>query len=357
MMYAIFLRILLGALFLYLPIFVESCSSDFGLRDSVCVLFSNSDPKCWGRNDKGQLGYESTNHVGDDVYELGIYLPTIDLGGVGTVSRLSSRYDHTCALFSPSFLIKCWGDNQYGQLGYGDTNERGDDPGEMGDYLKEVSLGSGTEVSQIKVGTGHSCSKSSFGFLKCWGLNPDGQLGYEDSSSRGDGANQMGDYLEVVNVGSGVVIQDLFLGGFQTCITTSTLNLKCFGLGFFGNLGYGDIESRGDESLEMGDYLPYINLGLGVEVTKLANFQSSTCIISSQLFLKCFGLNPLGQLGYGDGSDRGDDPGEMGEYLPIVLLGVGRTVLDVALGNSHTVFFLFIFFFINFSQVLSKAFK
>ena len=28
--------------------------------------------------------------------------------------------------------IKCWGYNKYGQLGLGDTNNRGDGPGEMG---------------------------------------------------------------------------------------------------------------------------------------------------------------------------------------------------------------------------------
>ena len=28
--------------------------------------------------------------------------------------------------------IKCWGRNKYGQLGLGDTNHRGDGPGEMG---------------------------------------------------------------------------------------------------------------------------------------------------------------------------------------------------------------------------------
>ena len=35
---------------------------------------------------------------------------------------------------------KCWGWNKYGQLGYGDTANRGDAPSEMGDYLPFLNI-------------------------------------------------------------------------------------------------------------------------------------------------------------------------------------------------------------------------
>eukprot|EP01083_Nonionella_stella_P271860 921685_1 len=47
---------------------------------------------------------------------------------------------YSCALeFN---VIKCWGDNTDGELGFGDTNNRGDQPNQMGDNLLAIDLGS-----------------------------------------------------------------------------------------------------------------------------------------------------------------------------------------------------------------------
>eukprot|EP01083_Nonionella_stella_P030599 83875_1 len=52
-------------------------------------------------------------------------------------------WDHTC-IVSTTYKVKCWGYNFHGQLGYGDTNNRGDEANEMGDNLLEIDLGSFT---------------------------------------------------------------------------------------------------------------------------------------------------------------------------------------------------------------------
>ena len=55
-------------------------------------------------------------------------------------ASLALRGHHSSALLDDG-AVKCWGRNDYGQLGYGDTNNRGDASGEMGEALPAVALG------------------------------------------------------------------------------------------------------------------------------------------------------------------------------------------------------------------------
>ncbi len=109
-----------------------------GIYHTAAIL-DNGSVKCWGRNSYGQLGYGDTNHRGDGAGEMGSNLPTVDLGTGRTAVQIAAGGYFTVALLDNG-TIKCWGLNNYGQLGYGDTNNRGDNAGEMGDNLQPVSL-------------------------------------------------------------------------------------------------------------------------------------------------------------------------------------------------------------------------
>ena len=50
-------------------------------------------------------------------------------------------------------------------------------------------------VQQLAVAYGHTCSLSSNGLVKCWGFADSGRLGYGDTENRGDQANEMGTQL------------------------------------------------------------------------------------------------------------------------------------------------------------------
>jgi hypothetical protein len=117
------------------------------------------------------------------------------IGGAGN--------SHTC-IADQSGRAKCWGANDKGQLGYGTVNARGDISTDfMGDSLAAVSLGTGRSVRAAASGQLHSCVILDDGRLKCFGLNSFGQLGQGDTIIRGDGPGEMGDNLTASVSGHG----------------------------------------------------------------------------------------------------------------------------------------------------------
>jgi alpha-tubulin suppressor-like RCC1 family protein len=99
--------------------------------------------KCWGRNDVGQLGLGDAAERSDGPGEMGESLPAVNLGTGKTAMAIAAGHYHTCALLNDS-SVKCWGDNVYGELGLGDTAFRGGNPNELGDSLPTVKLYSDT---------------------------------------------------------------------------------------------------------------------------------------------------------------------------------------------------------------------
>jgi alpha-tubulin suppressor-like RCC1 family protein len=87
-----------------------------------CALMENGDVRCWGLNDKGQLGLGTTANIGDN--ELPNTVDPIDLGGAAI--SISSGIAHTCAVLE-DYSVVCWGTGNAGRLGYGDVADIGDD--------------------------------------------------------------------------------------------------------------------------------------------------------------------------------------------------------------------------------------
>ena len=70
---------------------------------------------------------------------MGDSLPAVDLGAGKFATLIAAGGDHTCARLNDG-SVKCWGRNEYGQLGQGDIQDRGDGLGDMGDALPTVKL-------------------------------------------------------------------------------------------------------------------------------------------------------------------------------------------------------------------------
>ena len=93
----------------------------------------------------------------------------------------------------------------------GDADDRGDQPGEMGAALPAVDLDD-LSVSELGAGGHFTCARSDAGGVACWGSNAYGQLGAGDSDSRGDQPGVMGPALPLLNFGLGTEGRGLVAG-------------------------------------------------------------------------------------------------------------------------------------------------
>jgi alpha-tubulin suppressor-like RCC1 family protein len=230
----------------------------------TCALLDDDRVKCWGDNDEAilGLGYRGNNR-GDQPGEMGDSLPAIDLGTGRTATALALRAGHTCARLVDG-ETKCWGFNQFGQVGIGTTTDVGDEAGEMGDALPVIDLGTGHAATTVATGALHTCAVLEDASVKCWGINqanPTEATGQPDDAL-GDEPGEMGDALPVVDLGTNAKALDVVPGFVHTCVLLEGGQLKCWGGNGEGQLGLGVADQLvGDTASEMGDTLPTVDLG------------------------------------------------------------------------------------------------
>jgi len=266
---------------------------------------------------------------------------------------------------APRFRMKCWGWGGRGMNGIGAAdylsdetgggtivyywNNRGDQPGEMGDDLPFVDLGmdhdgSGSGVAQMsRTGKNVCAIDGSTRELKCFGDPYDmGQLGggCMVTNCQSETSCCLGSKLQAVKLGTNMRATQVAAGGMQTCAIvenrlTLARGLKCFGRG--GYIGYGDTEGRGNSANQMGDALPFVSLGTGRHPVQVASGHTHTCVLLDNGDVKCFGSNSNMALGLAYDSTNskiGDQPGEMGDDLPKVDLGEGRTAVQICASGA-----------------------
>lgn len=302
---------------------------------SACAILWDGSLKCWGFNWYGRLGVGSTVlRFGSTAATSGANLPSVNVGSGRTVKQVAMGLDSTCAILDND-RVKCWGNNSTGTLGYGDFAVRGDELSDMGDNLPYIDLGTNRTAVRVVVGDHFSCAILENHAVKCWGANQQGQLGLDDTSVRGDDLSEMGDSLPQVDLGTGRTAVQLAAGSRHVCALLDNGWLKCWGANSLGQLGLGDTNARGDSSGEMGDNLPAVKLGTGLTVSAISANGDASCALLANGAVKCWGMNGNGELGVGDQQSRGLTTAQMGDNLPTVNLGSGRTALVVSVGRFH----------------------
>lgn len=184
----------------------------------TCGITTAGVLKCWGLNDSGQVGDGTTaNKV----------LPIV-IDATETYSKIavsSFTLYHSCGITTAG-VLKCWGNNNYGQIGDGTTGVARSSP---------VIISAGTAFSDINVGYVHSCAvKSTTTELFCWGYNFFSQLGDYTTTNRSS----------PVQADTGYLYTKVVASNNFTCGLTVDGYLRCWGQNDYGQLGDGSIVDR-----------------------------------------------------------------------------------------------------------------
>jgi cysteine-rich repeat protein len=288
----------------------------------TCVLIEGGRVRCWGLNGAGQLGLGNTENIGDD--ELPSAAGDVDLP-MPAIQVSAGLGFHTCALLENG-SVYCWGRNDSGQLGYGNTNNIGDDH----DLVGPVEVG--INVEQLVVGAYHTCVRTSGDDVRCWGLGSLGRLGYGNGAQVGD--DEVPSSVGDVNLGGGSAIH-VTAGGAHTCAISLVASIYCWGRSDLGQLGYGNTNNIGDNetpaSVGAASIIP-MGLGPFTKVTQISAGVVHTCAVFETGDALCWGDGLLGQLGTSDTQPVGDD--ELPSTLPA--LEFPDEVVLISSGSAHS---------------------
>ncbi|NVB38517.1 hypothetical protein G6O69_11810 [Pseudenhygromyxa sp. WMMC2535] len=278
----------------------------------TCVNLASGSLRCWGEGGSGQLGLGNNNDVGDDEFPFDVSTVNITEEILG----IAAGGSHTCVLIGNG-EVRCWGLATSGQLGYGNNTSLVVPLG--------VDVQLGTLSVLLRAGEDHNCALLDDGKLRCWGRNNKGQLGYGNTENIGDTEtpnSQLPVPLTPQGVPSGTALIDLDLGYSHTCVLYETGDVVCWGDNFYGQLGQGNTDTIGDDET-LNTLFP---IDLGGEAVSLRLGKQHSCAMLEGDEIKCWGRNIYGQLGRGDIQHIGDD--EVPADIGTIELGGAATAFD-----------------------------
>lgn len=187
-----------------------------------CALPASHQPKCWGSNAAGQIGIAAFG---------GNYPQPTTVPGV--MMQIAAGFAHSCGIFTNGQLA-CWGSNSSGQLGDTTTTDR-NSPTPVSLALMPVNPPDRAFI-KISAGYDHTCAITTVGNAFCWGANQSGQLGDGDTADRSapDFSKPVGSisdrFIDIV----------ASQGAKFSCGITSAYKLVCWGNALGGVLGQGN---------------------------------------------------------------------------------------------------------------------
>ncbi len=259
----------------------------------TCALTLSGGVKCWGSNSSGQLGNPAAAAK---------QAVPLDVTGLSSgVVSLSSGIYHTCALMD-SGRVKCWGMDDYGQLG---------DDSALASKSAPIDVSGIVNAKAVEAGGYHTCALTTSDQMLCWGWNASGQLGNSGAVER------QGTPVLVTGLSSS--ISSISAGGSNTCAVTSSGGVKCW-----GNDGNGQL---GDDEALVNKSVPVDVFGLTSGISKVSVGNGFTCALTTSGSVKCWGRDAQGQLG--------NDAELAQRAIPVDVYGLTNNVASIDTGSSH----------------------
>jgi alpha-tubulin suppressor-like RCC1 family protein len=190
----------------------------------------------------------------------------------------------SCALLADK-TVKCWGDDQYGQLGDGVRLPRSA-PTKRVTGLCEPAVA-------IGAGAYHACAVLESGKVACWGLGNlgqlgDGRAGGNNSSVKMPVSTTAVEVLDITNA------KRVYGGEYYSCALLKTDDVYCWGRNHRGQLGVGNTTQQ----------LRPKKISLGsITFSQLSTGENTACALLSDGSARCWGRNEFGELGVADTSD------------------------------------------------------
>ena len=265
----------------------------------TCIVLADSSASCWGFNEDGQAGDDSTNTYKSPSVK--VEFPQ----GKG-VKSMGMGLKHTCAILEDDTLT-CWGLDSHGALGNGDSDT-------SDKYTPQtITTPSDRKVVKVEPGETHTCILLDDGGVMCWGRDNAGQLGNGDTSDTIHAPSSN------VELPEGRAATDLSVGNHHSCALLDNGSITCWGLNNYGQLGENTTTNRP---------IPvYAHLPTGSPAVSVSVGPHSSCAILENSSVYCWGHNHYGRLGIGVTG---------GIYqLPMFVEGA-TNVVDLSLDYDHT---------------------
>ncbi len=168
-------------------------------QSNACATLATGSVKCWGGNWRGEFG-NGTSGSGASSYS------PVSVSSISTASAVSVGAQSVCALLADA-TVRCWGDNQFGQLGNGATSSS--------PVTSPVQVVGIANAVQVDSGGSRTCAVLTTGAVKCWGLLPNA-----------DGTSRTASTPEVV---AGITGAAEVAVGQAICARLADGHLKCWG--------------------------------------------------------------------------------------------------------------------------------